>query len=630
MAEPKDPALQLVLDDTEDAAEWHDQFVERCDAWHRAYLAILDESSPAAEWTFKHHPPYVMHTLDTILANVLDQKLRFKGNPRPRDEYDLTYITTLRDAATAQENLIGAQLDRCRITEKAHRFYLQGLICGVSAYKTYWRLKTRTTRRRESRVVPILGEGDQILGHQQVMEVVATERPIYDDPYAEVVDVRDLWWRPRGAVDMEHVESVCHRVWMTLGEIREKEEQGVYRKGSAAKLEKMSKNGDPFANVRNDLEEDLYRMSRTKDRWEVVERWTRERVITVAGGCIVLADTADTDDGYPFWHGDLPFVIASPNPPVTGLIGVSEVSKICELQEALWSLGGQRLDNTELLNNAVLFYREDVDPDQVELAPGAQNVVPGNPNDAVMVWSPSPITAQISLPAEQSLRGDIQNISASAPFSAGTDSGVLDQETATGVSIITSIAQRLLAMKKTMGNNAHERLLEQFAWLNRQFLTRPRIVEKVGSKGAVAYLSVRPEHFDPEVAFELEPAEESLLRSERRAESQALLQMAEASQMPCMIAGEPLDIAEFVRQHLRAYGIDDPERFFLPPEQAAQAAAALSGGQQGQPAPNGGVPAPGGNGTSPLATGPGAPSNPNSMSAAVFAQRMGAMGGREQ
>lgn len=630
----KDEALELVRKDIEDAAEWHDDFVTRCDRWYRSYRAILEEDSPAAEWTFKEHPPYAMYIADTVIANLRDERLRFKGKPRPRMEADMQYLATLRDASQAQEYMISAQLDRCRIDEKTRPFYTQSFICGLTGYKTYWRRETRNVKRRVQEIVPVYNELGQVVSNQAVSNVRTQRADTYDDPYAEVIDVRDLWWRPRGARSIDRVNSICHRVWMTVDEIRALEAGGVYRKGAADKLSETK----DYSKLVADREKDLFKMSRTKDMVEVIERWTRGRVITIANREVTLADTGGDDEGFPFWHGDLPFVLCATNPDMFLIPGVSEVEKIMGLQEVLWSLMNQRLDNTELLNNAVLFYRDGTNPDEIEIAPGAQNAVAGNPAEAVYLWSPNPISAQISIPAEASIRADIRDLSGAAPLLSGSDSSVTaDQQTATGVSIVTTIAQKILASKKNMGSLAHKRLLEQFAWLDRQFLTQPRVVERVGEKGATAYFTVRPEHFDPEVAFEMEPAEESILRDQRRAESQALLQVALSAAVPSAMAGEPLNIPEFVRNHLRSYGIDDPDRFFLSPEQAQKIAQAM--GQAPQPGPGqngGGPPNPleallgGGAQTSPLASGPASPSNEISLSGEQFPARMLSQTGREQ
>ncbi len=59
-----------------------------------------------------------------------------------------------------------------------------------------------------------------------------------------------------------------------------------------------------------------------------------------------------------------------------------------------------------------------------------------------------PTVANITLQAEALLKGDLQNIMGGLPMASGADSQTIDQQTATGVSIITTIAQRLIQARK--------------------------------------------------------------------------------------------------------------------------------------------------------------------------------------
>jgi hypothetical protein len=58
------------------------------------------------------------------------------------------------------------------------------------------------------------------------------------------------------------------------------------------------------------------------------------------------------------------------------IAGVSEVELIRETQEILWTLLNQRLDNLQLINNAIVLLRDDIDdPDSFDFYPGARNLV---------------------------------------------------------------------------------------------------------------------------------------------------------------------------------------------------------------------------------------------------------------
>lgn len=637
---PENEALRLVLKDYDDAQEWHQDYSDNCDKWYRSYRGLVEKRTKPRPWTNKIHPPYALDNAETIVANLADEKMRFRAKPRPMVSADLEKLAMLRDAAEAQQNQINAQLDRCRFEEKQRPFYLQNVICGLTALKTYWRKEQRTVRRKVQRSVPHFDEWGMFLGETLEDDIVKEPLSTYDDAYAEVVDVRDFWWSPGGAVHFDRVSSCTHRTWQTMDELRELEKSGIYKN-----VDGLADTKD-YSGLTSDRERDLFNVSRTKGKVEVLERWTRERRIVVANRKVVLLD-----EDNPYHHGDLPFVVCSTRPDLFRIPGISEIENIATIQEGMWTLMNQRLDNTELLNNVVLIYnRLMMASEDLELAPGAQIEVDGDPKSAFHVWEPTPLSAQISMPAEQALRSDMDRISGAAPLMPGGQTSGIDRETATSVSISTTIAQRVLAAKKQQGYMALTRMIDQFAWLNRQFMNMPRLIETVGEKGAIAYKTVLPQHFEPDVQFDFEPAQESLMRQERRAESQALLQMALSAFQPCLLSGHPLAIHEIVKHHLKQYDIDDPDRFFADPATAQQMLGGMQGGQPGmaqpgqqQPgsaAPNmhnilaqmmgQGGPQQGGNGTtSPLASGPMSPSNVNSLSPAAAPSQMYSQTGRQ-
>lgn len=623
-----DEALRLVIKDLEDASHWHERFCKDVDRWYRSWRGVVEKNDKALPWTSKLHPPYGMQIAETIVANLIDDKLRFTAKARPRMHSDLGYLETLRRAARAHELLLVEQIDRERFDEKLDDFYTQNTIAGLTAMKQFWRRDEHMVKRRYFREEPVFSPVNGIqIGVERVSEVVREPFVRYEGPVSEVVDVRDLWWCPGGAVTLDRATSVTHRVWKTYEELESLHKQGVYGDPSALKESR------DYSDVTVDRERDLFQQSRAKGMIELIERWSADRVTTVANRKVVLADVKED----PFWHGELPFVVCSTRPDLFRIPGISEIEIIEDLQKALWMMMNQRLDNTALMNMAIVMFRSDFDdPDEFEFAPLARNVV-DDPSQ-VQMWSPNPISAQISIPAEANVRGDMQNLSGAAPFMSGAETQTIDQKTATGISIITNLAQRLLSRKKQRGLMALSRVCWQRAWLNRQFVEAPQLVRTVGPDGAEAWEQVLPEDLQHDCYFEFEPAAESFSKQERIAQSQALLQMALSAMGPVammaqakMAQGMPartVNIEAYIDDHLRAYEKDDVERYWS----VAQAPQMMQapGGPGGQQGPSG---APGEETvgvTSPLAYGPGSPSNEMSLSPEVFDQRMLAGSGRER
>src|SRR4029077_621888 len=350
---------------------------------------------------------------------------------------------------------------------------------------------------------------------------------------------------------------------------------------------------------------------RTKDMIEVVDCWCDfgRRVVTIANRTLLLASKDN-----PFWFEHLehmyPFVVASSMPDLFRIPGISEVELMAELQEQLWKLMNQRLDSLRLLATAIMLITADVeDPDAFEWGPGERWLVPRPVTETVKPWSPDPNVPRMTIEAEQLLRGDLQNVTGGMPFLSGTSSQSVDQQTATGVSIITSLAQKRLAAKKQTLLWAKGRIGEQWCALNQQFVQADRIVPVIGTDGAREFQRIRPEMLQGSYAFEVEQVDESLMRQERRAEAQAEMQGAlqirpVAAQLAQAGAMPMINLKAYVDDFLEAFDIVDKERYYTSAKPPAPAPA--------QPQPGGPPAPPGQNGqgvTSPLATAPSAPSN---------------------
>jgi hypothetical protein len=269
--------------------------------------------------------------------------------------------------------------------------------------------------------------------------------------------------------------------------------------------------------------------------------------------------------------------------------------------------------------------RSDVDdPEQYEWAPEAQWLV-SDPN-AVRVMDMSAVAAAAAstLQAEGLLRGDIQNVMGGLPFTGGAQSQNLPTDTATGVSIVTNIAQAILSRRKGQYQKMYGKIGQMFLELDQQFIRDDRLVEILGENGARRYLNLNPVDIQGVYDVSLRVMGESLMRQEKRAENQALVTMAMQAAPVMAQAQVPLNLRAFWERLLDAYEVTDKERFFG--GQPASAAAPATGmgtppqaeniqdNQQGQ-LDTGGIT----NGS--LAAGPTAPSSPVTMAPSAAMQR---------
>lgn len=601
------PELAPVLRQFDEAGKYHNGFVDGVERRYKAWRGILSTQSEAAQWTSKLHPPYIMPIVETIVANFIDDRFRFQINPRPRVGTP-EELESLRAGAKAMEYLLRYQLDVTHFQEQQRPFLLQNVIAGLTAMKVYWRSDYGPRMRLTEEQVEVEGPlGPMFLPS---LKEESYDDTLYDDPCVETIDVRDFFWE-EAAVSLEKAGWVAHRCWYSYDELKEMEKAGVY-----SSVDELKESRD-FSQQINSREGELFNVDRTRGRVEVIEFWRRrdKKVITIANRKVVLSSKP-----WPFWHGDMPFVVCSSSPDLFRIPGVSVVERLEQLQEALWTLMNQRIDNLQLVNNAIIMLRSDVDdPDAFEFGPGEKWLVE-DPTQ-VQMWTPDPTSAQISLPAEANIRGDMQNVSNGGPFLSGAQDQTVDQDTATGVSIITSLAQKVMAGAKQNVTNAYVRVGEQMIGLNQQFIRRPRLVRILGEDGADKWIEVNPLDLQGQYLFETQPATESMMRQERRAEAQALVQVA-GQLAPIMAAvGQPLNMQAFVDKLLDAFDIQDKERFY-----SLQPQMPMGGAPGSAPSPQNGAPGPGGV-TAPQSIAPEtSPSNASSMSPEVMMQRFLASG----
>ena len=590
-------------------AKAHHEFSVNTDRRYRAYRGILEKRSEAATWTNKQAPKYVLQVIETMIAAALDPNPRWKVKARPKME-DPSLIQQELDGARAMELLLGYQQDIDHFGEKQREFVMQGFIAGLTVAKTYWRSNQATRQRLTTTMKPQMVNGSTFI-LPQIEPVTGTEI-LHDDPTMEVVDVRDFIWH-EAATSLEKAMRVTHRCWYSMDELRQLQAAGVYEN-----VDELSDTQD-FSRAVTDRENAIYHTNRAKNQVEVLEQWFYEKgeiwVVTIGNRKVCLTPGGKAKPN-PFWHGQYPFVVASSMPDLFRIPGISEVEVIKDLQEMLWTLQNQRLDNTQLINNAIALIRSDVDdPDAFEWAPGERWLV--DDVQQVQMLPVEPITAELSLTAESSIKQDMMNISGGMPLLGG-DTSQMDNNTATGASTFATLAQRRLAAKRLQFTWAYNRIGEQWIALNQQFIRSARVIEIVGADGEADIKRIDPMQIQGRFHLKAEALDESMMRAERRAEAQAMLQVAVQAAGPFAATGNGLNLKAFMDRYLESFDIDDTAPYYSsrPQPQLQAPQPQQDPTQQTQPGA-----------TAPQAIDPNSPSNSFSQSPVAATQQMAALVG---
>ena len=557
----------------------HSEFVKKVERGYRAYHGILRASSKAAGWRHQMHPPIGFNLIETIVSGLQEQGLQMKVTPAPTLSFaSVPELQKMADQAETVEHLIKHEYRVDGMDMKQRALLLEMAIAGRSWGKSYWNLTEGSVKRQGLVSQEIIDDNGQSLGAVPTITEITETKTLRDHSTMEVRDSRDVIvhesakavqpWEPGGA------QHIFDRGWYSKEQLLDMQKSGYLQN-----VDELGETRD-YSDAYTDREKYLYDIQRTKDLYEVIEYWCYKQGSVwrsiIGQRSVVLRQEEEN----PFWHGGYPFVCCRSQPDSFSLHGKAEIELIQQLQEMLWELMNQRLDNVELVNNMILLVSPDVeDPEGLRWFPGAQWAA--SPQEIAPLQVPYQV-AEVALSAEQALRGDLQNVTSAAPFTSGTETQTVDQKTATGASIVMSAAQNRMTVKKYQAQMVFPIEAEMRLKNCQQFMTSERTLHIVGADGIPMFKKISILDIEGEYLFELEPYGESNLRQERRAEATQKTQVLLQSLPLGAAVGTPLSYQVVIEDFLKGWGEENPGKYFSARPQAMGAAG--QPGQGGQPA----------------------------------------------
>jgi len=575
---------QALLDEVtkrlDEALSAHATFVQRLERGYRAYHGILKSSSKAAGWKHKLHPPVGFNLIETVVANTVEQGLRMQVNPAPTlTSIDPDELQRMSDRSEVVEHLLRHEWRVDDMDEKQRPLLLEQAIAGRAFGKSYWNLTEGVVKRQGIKEIEWQDTEGNSLGSMPTITEITENRTLRDHSTFEVRDSRDVIlhesaramqpWEPGGC------QYLFDRGWFSIEQLRDLEASGYLKN-----VDDLQETRD-FSDQYSDRERVLYDIQRDKDLIEVIEYWCyRDGTVwrSIIGQRRVVLRAEEES---PFWHGGYPFVCCRAMPQNFSMQGKGDIELIEQLQEQLWELMNQRLDNVELVNNMILLVSPDVDdPHGLRWFPGAQ--WNASPNDIQPLQVPYQV-AEVALSAEQALRGELQNVTAATPFTSGAQTQTVDQKTATGASIVMSAAQNMLSAKKYQAQRVFVDEAEMRLKNCQQFMAPQRTIHVIGRDEAPMFRQISVLDIEGEYLFELTPYGESTMRQERRAEATQKTQVLMQSVPLAAATGTPLSLETIISEFLKEWGEENPKKYFSQKPQALGGAAPP--GQQQPPSP---------------------------------------------
>jgi hypothetical protein len=566
--------LAKVIQAVEDCESFHTRWVTKVEKRYRAYRGLAEQrNTDVPTWRSNLTIPYLLQIIEGMISTMQDPKPTWKVCPRPRPGEPPEMVQGRGQSGKVASSALQWAMDDDDFFLKQRPFMQQDLIAGMTVAKVVWAYEATDMVHLVPTAYEITDDWGVVRDHYVSTEEQTAHTVLRDGPSMIVRDVRDFFW-PEGSKSVDQAAYVIDRSWETWESLKEKERTGIY------------KNVDDLKEARNnqaqkdytEREQTLWSQERNKDLIEVLEYWEDDQVITVGGRAVVLAGGRPN----PLRIKRKPFVACSAMPDAFQMVGMSVVEGLAQIQEYLWTLQNQRIDALRLLVNPITLIRSDVDDaDSFEWFPAAQWMVedPGQVSQLQI----DPTVAQITLEAESLLKGDLQNMLGGLPMAGGVQSGSIDQKTATGVSIITSIAQKLIGARKQNYSWAYSKVGELFLGMMGQMLRESRTIAQVGKEGAQELLVVHPLDLQGDFDVKIDVLDESVVKQEKISEAMALVNMVAPIAQIANVNLQP-----FIERVLDASGIDDTQRFFNKPQAAPQQGPfAPPGGQNGQGTPQG-------------------------------------------
>jgi hypothetical protein len=582
--------LDKILDRFDRVKGPHQKFVTLYEQRERAYRGELRRASNAARWKHQIHPPYAFNLIETVISSSVEQGLFLSARPAPQGSPSLEEAQLQLARTEDVQDLIAHEHRVDEMDSKQRPFYLTAAIGGRGVLKGGWAYSTGAVKRQGIQETEVHDGDGNLLGTVPTITEISEEGILRDHSTCTVVDPRDFLlhegaraiqpWEDGGA------QYLFHRMWYSFEQLKDIEDSGFISDVDYLADYERSSSSDEY----EDRVSEVYNLDRRKDQIEVLEHWCFEdgnvHRAWVGNKQVLLRDIEES----PFWHGGYPFIVGSSMPLPFSTIGMSEIELIMQLQEMLWEIQNQRLDNLELVNNAIYVIAQDLeDPNAFQAYPGALWEV--ERPDQVQALTPPYQAAEIALQSEALLKGDLQNVTSAAPFTSGAETASIDQKTATGASIVMNAAQQRMQYRKYEFQKGIKAEAEMRLKNCQQFIDGSQLAHVIGEDGVQQFREISVLDIQGDYLFDLEPMSESNMRQERRNEATQFFQVSMAAAPAFAVSPWPLNLKELYLDMAKHWGKTDAEKFFSqdPKAQAAAMAAQQGGGggMPSQPAPNG-------------------------------------------
>jgi len=562
LTKKEEEAKTLVLDRKRTYLDWvKPNYFDKWDHYYNQYRSVIENE---AEYPYmaRLFIPYSFVSVETTIPRMVESI--FASDPivalKPEEEQDV-------EPARLNEQLLNYQYRRMDYLDTYMLSVKDACICGNTFNKVDWREEYAWKKRiATEEVYEGYDEMGSPAGEPKNMPIYDDngkpvkekfKHKIYDDPYIYPISPYKLLIDP-GADPKDPIQSAEAVIFITdttIPKIKEKEELGIYKKGSAAKVKQVKGSTDYTEGDQRLRDTDVTPYDRKDDKHServlIYEYWENDRLIVLAEEKVVLRDEES-----PYFHCRKPFTMARICPVSNEIYGIGMMEMVESLQHELNDTRNQRIDNIKLALNKMYIIARDADIDINNLINQPGGVILSNYIEGVKEITTSPVT-QDSFRNAQDIAEDIQRAhgihdpALGKPTSRETATGVLSLQEAANMrfQIMVRIFGKLLSLNTALMDELNQQFItgeKVFRLTNRDYVKIDNIEDIVGR-------------------YDYEPAGASLEGLSKYARLEQLLRFRGV-----FADNEYFDKTKFDKKIMELLNFKDANQYFKDPQQLQQ------------------------------------------------------------
>lgn len=475
--------------------------------YYKGYRSFISAKKPGM-WRSQVWMPISFYVIETILPRLAASLPSAKVEPvGPGDTLP---AATMEEVIHWAEDVSELYIEQVKAV-KSSLIYGTGILKVGLGQKKGYNIKTEPVMQQTTMSVAT-GQTDlngdpmmqEVPGKPQPVVDPATGQPqttttreeylLYEGPIAEAVDIENFFPDPMCS-DVDDARFVIHRVYRDAQHIKEKIADGTYKVPDPQDWRRFLDNRATSA-VLTRLSEIERGSQQTeegsdKDLFPLLEFWTKQFVITVAGergeGILLRAERN------PYAHGEIPFIRVVDHIVPHEFWGIGELEPLEGIQDVLNAIWNSRIDNVKLALNKMFAVVEDamVNPNDLVLRPGGViRLREGLPIQQVFQELQLGDVTQSAYTEAAEIEREGEKVTGVSPYQTGQDSPAYNR-TATGVALISEQGNTRFSFKVTLAEHTgYKRLARMYASVLQQFCPADLIV-KLESSAAQSLLDAK-------------------------------------------------------------------------------------------------------------------------------------------